>query len=158
HRETYSTYWRWSDSIVDEAMLTGRLRTVFGWTLHVGPDVNPRSLRNYPMQSHGAEMMRLAACLMTERGMVVCCPVHDAFLIEAGADEIGNVVEAAQCAMQEASELVLPGFPLRTDAKVIQHPDHYSDPRGGAMWDIVQALLVELPDLSQSGTRTCPTM
>src|SRR5262249_54748743 len=38
HRESYPTYWRWSDSVVDEAMLTGRLRTVFGWTLHVGPD------------------------------------------------------------------------------------------------------------------------
>jgi hypothetical protein len=157
HRETYSTYWRWSDSIVDEAMLTNRLRTAFGWTWHVDRDVNPRSIRNFPMQANGAEMMRLAACLMTERGIRVCCPVHDAFLIEANTDEIDRVVEAAQRAMREASELVLPGFPLRTDAKVVRYPDRYSDPRGRAMWDTVQALLVEA-NVSHSGTGTCPRM
>jgi hypothetical protein len=46
-------------------MLTGELRTVFGWTVRVGQDANPRSLRNFPMQANGAEMMRLAACLAT---------------------------------------------------------------------------------------------
>ena len=75
HRETYPRFWRWSDSVETEGMLGGPLRTVFGWTLHVGADVNPRSLRNYPMQANGAEMMRLACCLATERGIVVCCPV-----------------------------------------------------------------------------------
>jgi hypothetical protein len=39
------------------------------------------------LEVFGAEMMRLAACLATERGIQVCCPVHDAFLIEANADQ-----------------------------------------------------------------------
>jgi hypothetical protein len=143
HRETYTTYWRWSDSMVDEAMLKSRLRTAFGWTVHVGPDANPRSLRNFPMQANGAEMMRLAACLLTERGIAVCAPVHDAFLIEAGADEIEQAAEAAKQAMDEAARIVLAGFPLRADAKVIRHPDRYLDPRGQAMWETVQALLAE---------------
>jgi hypothetical protein len=158
HREAYATYWRWSDSVVDEAMLTGRLRTVFGWTLHIGPDVNPRSIRNFPMQANGAEMMRLAACLLTERGVMVCAPVHDAFLVEANADEIDSVVEAAQRAMREAGEIVLGGFQLRTDAKIVRYPERYSDPRGSAMWNTVEALLVGIPtqeDLYQSGTPTC---
>jgi DNA polymerase I-like protein with 3'-5' exonuclease and polymerase domains len=143
HRETYATYWRWSDAVADEAMLTGQMRTVFGWTLHVGADVNPRSLRNFPMQAHGGEMMRLAACLLTERGMQVCCPVHDAFLLEDAAEEIERTVAAAQEAMQEASEIVLPGFPLRTDAKIVSYPDRYSDPRGRCLWDTIQTLLTE---------------
>src|SRR5262249_40605246 len=134
---------QWSDAIETEAMLTGRLQTVLGWTLHVGPDVNPRSLRNFPMQANGAEMMRLAACLLTEQGITVSAPVHDAFLVEAGADEIESVVEAAQRIMREASEIVLAGFPLRTDAKIIRHPDRYLDPRGERFWQTVQALLVE---------------
>ena len=41
-------------------MLLNRLHTVFGWTVRVGPDANPRSLRNFPCQANGAEMMRLA--------------------------------------------------------------------------------------------------
>src|SRR3954464_13305113 len=55
----------------------------FGWPLHVGAAFNPRSLANFPMQANGAEMLRLACCLATERGIRVCAPVHDALLIEA---------------------------------------------------------------------------
>jgi hypothetical protein len=124
-----------------EGMLTGRLRTVFGWTVRVGADANPRSLRNFPMQANGAEMLRLACCLATERGIVVCAPVHDALLVEGPADGIEGVVAGTQWAMREASELVLPGFPLRTDAKVVRHPGRYVDERGRRMWETVLALL-----------------
>jgi hypothetical protein len=37
HHETYRTFWRWSDAVVDTAMLTGSLHTVFGWRVHLGP-------------------------------------------------------------------------------------------------------------------------
>src|SRR5262245_24874977 len=86
HRETYRKFWTWSDAAVDTAMLTGSLHTVFGWTVHVGENSNPRSLRNFPMQANGAEMLRLACCLATERGIEVCAPVHDAVLICAPLD------------------------------------------------------------------------
>ena len=69
HREVYPDYWRWVRLVVDEAILTGRLQTVFGWRLHVGKDANVRSLGNYPCQANGAEMLRLACCLATERGI-----------------------------------------------------------------------------------------
>src|SRR5262249_33578635 len=63
HHETYREFWRWSDAAVDHAKLTGKLHTCFGWVLHGCCDANPRSLRNFPMQAHGAEMLRLACCL-----------------------------------------------------------------------------------------------
>jgi hypothetical protein len=141
HRQTFRTFWTWSDAVQDEAMLTNRLRTVFGWTVHVGPDTAPTSLRNFPMQANGAEMMRLAACLATERGIGVCCPVHDAFLIEAATDDLEAEVARMRDAMREASELVLPGFPLRTDAKLVRYPDRYADERGRQMWTTVTTLL-----------------
>jgi DNA polymerase-1 len=61
HRETYRVFWAWSDRLVDYAMLTGRLHTAFGWCVRVPADANERSLRNFPMQANGAEMLRLAA-------------------------------------------------------------------------------------------------
>jgi DNA polymerase I-like protein with 3'-5' exonuclease and polymerase domains len=137
HKETFKTFWRWSDSVQDEAILGGRLRTVFGWTVHAGDKPNPRSLRNFPMQGNGAEMMRLACCLVTERGIKLCCPIHDALLIEAPAADIDAAVAATQTAMREASEIVLAGFSLRTDVKVVKHPDRYMDKRGKAMWEAV---------------------
>src|SRR5262249_26876308 len=103
HHETYRAFWRWSDAAVDHAMLSGTLHTVFGWTLHVGRTPNARSLRNFPMQANGAEMLRLACCYATERGIRVCAPVHDAILIEAPAEELDAAVEATQRAMADAS-------------------------------------------------------
>jgi hypothetical protein len=56
HRETYRKFWRWSDGCVDQAMLYGSLQTVFGWHLRIGESPNPRSLRNFPMQSNGGNV------------------------------------------------------------------------------------------------------
>jgi hypothetical protein len=143
HRQTYPAFWRWSDAAVDHAVLVGHLHTVFGWQVHCGPEANPRGFRNYPMQANGADMLRLACCLATERGVWVCAPVHDALLIEAPAGEIERAVATTEAAMREASALVLGGFTLRSDPepKVIYHPDRYTDPRGEQMWRTVMDLL-----------------
>lgn len=141
HRETYRIFWRWIEATVDYAMLHNRLVTCFGWPMHLGPWPNPRSILNFPMQAHGAEMMRLAACLLTERGFRVCAPVHDAFLLESPVGEVQATVAEARKAMAEASSIVLNGFMLRTEAKVFAYPDRYMDKRGAAMWKLVWGLI-----------------
>jgi hypothetical protein len=143
HQETFRRFWEWSEQVEMEGMLTGRLQTVFGWTVHVGTDANPRSLRNFPMQGNGAEMLRLACCLTTERGIRVCAPVHDALLVEADACDIDAVVIQTQEAMREASAIILNGFEVRVDAKVVRWPDRYMDERGKTMWETVNRLLAE---------------
>jgi hypothetical protein len=141
HRDTYRRFWRWSDGVLDYAFLHGSLYTAFGWQLHVGPATNPRSIRNFPMQANGAEMLRLACCLATEDRIAVCAPVHDALLIEAAIDEIDDAVARAQQAMAEASRLVLGGLELRSEATVIRYPERYIDERGRQMWETVQDLV-----------------
>jgi hypothetical protein len=143
HRETFPRFWAWSDAIENQGLLSGELQTVFGWRVHVGQGGNPRSLRNFPMQGNGAEMLRLACCLATERGISVCCPVHDALLIESTIAEIEEAVNLTRSAMAEASRVVLAGFELATEAKVVRYPDRYSDPRGVRMWETVNRLLDE---------------
>jgi DNA polymerase I-like protein with 3'-5' exonuclease and polymerase domains len=145
HRRTYPRYWAWSDAIETRAMLLGELLSAFGWAVHTGPEANPRSLRNFPLQANGAEMLRIACCLATEAGITICAPVHDALLIEADADAIDAAVAECQGYMRKASEIVLAGFPLRSDAKIVRYPDHYADPRGERMYATVQKLLAELP-------------
>jgi len=66
HREVYKVFWRLLDNTVDKTVLDRRQQTVFGWTNHVRPDFNARSLRNFFMQANGAEMLRLACCLGVE--------------------------------------------------------------------------------------------
>ena len=135
HHETYRQFWRWSDTVVDHAKLTGMIHTCFGWTLHGCCGANPRSLRNFQMQAHGAEMLRLACCMVTERGIQVCAPVHDALLIEAPLDEIDTAIAATRELMAEASRIVLSGFEVRTDVKVVRYPERFTDKRGTRMWD-----------------------
>ncbi len=143
HASTYRVFWKWSDACLDHANLHRVLYTTFGWPIHVDSDANPRSLRNFPMQANGAEMLRLACCLITEAGIQVCAPVHDALLIEASLADLEATIAAAQELMAMASEVVLDGFRLRSDAKIVRYPDRYMDDRGKQMWDKVIALIRE---------------
>jgi DNA polymerase-1 len=141
HRETYRRFWRWSDAAVDTAMLIGSLHTVFGWHVRTGENPNPRSLRNFPMQGNGSELLRLACCLATEQGIEVCAPVHDAVLICAPVDRIEADVIEMRRAMVEASRIVLGGFELGTDVSVTRYPERYMDGRGHVMWQRATELL-----------------
>ena len=57
------------------------------------------------------------------------------------SDEIEDLVARTQAIMTEASLLVTPGFPLRTDSEVVRWPDRYMDPRGSNMWNAVMKTL-----------------
>jgi len=96
------------------------------------------------MQANGAEMLRLACCLAVERGVKVCASVHDAILIEAPLNQLDQTIESAQQAMEEASELVLHKFRLRSDAETTRYPDRYMDGRGTKMWDTVWNIMNQI--------------
>jgi hypothetical protein len=141
HRRTYRRFWKWSDSAVDESVLGGRLWAGFGWQIHTRDELNDRSLRNFPMQANGAEMLRIASILLTEAGIRVCAPVHDALLIEAPLDELDAAITTTKALMQEASRIVLDGFELGSDVKEVRYPERYMDKRGVVMWNKVMRLL-----------------
>ncbi len=144
HRATYKVFWEWSEGVLNYAMLMGKIWTVFGWEIHIDKQANPRSLQNFPMQANGAEMLRLACCLATERGIQVCAPVHDAILIEAPLSELDDCIAKTQELMAQASKYVLGGFRLRSDVDTIRYPDRYMDERGEKMWNTIQDCLNEL--------------
>jgi len=144
HHEVFKVFWRWSDQALDHAMLCGWQRSVFGWTHRLFADPqgpNPRSARNFHMQTNGAEMLRLSCCQGVEAGVKICAPVHDAVMILSPIEAIVQDVRLMQQCMEDASATVLNGFRLRTEAKIVQHPDHYSDPRGEMMFAKVLSLL-----------------
>lgn len=141
YRETYSKFRVWSDAAVDHAMLHGSLHTTFGWPIHVDETTNPRSLRNFPMQANAAEILRLSCIFATERGVEVCAPIHDALLICAPLDCLEADIATTRAAMADASCLVLAGFEIRTDVKIVRCPDRYTDKRGAVMWQRIMSLI-----------------
>lgn len=131
----------WLDSITAQAQLRGYLSTRLGWTLKTAPHHRPTAQRNFPMQGNGNEMLRLACCFATERGVQVVAPVHDAVLIESDADRINGAVVEMRTAMDQASRIVLDGLVVDTDVKIITWPDRYADKRGRVMWSRVMGIL-----------------
>jgi DNA polymerase I len=156
HRRVYSRYWEWSEGMSQSAIFGRKIQTVFCWPMFVTSRTKPNTISNYPMQSHGSEMLRWACTFATERGVEIHAPVQDALLVGGPVDEIENVVSATQEAMAQASDLVLDGFILRTDTKIVRFPDRYSDERGAAMWGRVMRLLDELesqgPEIVTNGS------
>jgi DNA polymerase-1 len=144
HRQTYATFWNWSDGVLDYALNHLKLWTRFGWYLHITGIPNPRSIRNFPMQANGAEMLRLASCMGIEAGIRVIAPVHDALLIEAPLVDLDETTRQMQDLMRQASASVLDGFELRSDAKFVRAPERYLDERGTVMWNTVTELLAEM--------------
>ena len=77
--------------------------------------------------------------------MRICAPVHDAMLIEAPSDEIDAEVERTKEIMRDASRIVLGGFALSSDPKIVKYPDRYMDDRGVEMWNRVMRIMGHLP-------------
>jgi DNA polymerase I len=149
HRTIFAQYWRWSDDWVQHALQTGVMRTAMGWTGRTGiTEFNERSIRNWPIQATGADILRIACILATRHGIKLLAPVHDAVLIEAPIAQIETDVALMQEIMRRASRIVLNAsaagtHELRTEAKIIRYPERYSDPRGAAIWARVLQLLAD---------------
>jgi hypothetical protein len=131
--------------VVNTGLLQRELSTHFGWRAKVVAETKTTTLQNFPAQAHGAEMLRLACCLIVEDGIQLCCPVHDSVVVEAGVDEIDEVVARTRQHMTEAGRAVLNGFEVKTDPEIIRFPDRYMDPRGERMWQLMM-------DLKTAGT------
>ena len=149
HHQQFAQYWAWSDDYIHHAMQTGVVRTVFSWTYHIGiiGQTNERSLRNWLIQSTGADILRIACILAARHGIKLLAPVHDAILIEAPIERIDADVKLMQEIMRRASRIVLNRdasgtHELRTE-KIFKYPAHFTDPRGDAIWTHVLELLAK---------------
>jgi DNA polymerase I len=147
HRELFAQYWAWSDDWVAHALQTGSMRTVFGWTCCTGiTELNERSIRNFPVQATGAEILRIACIFAARHRIGLLAPVHHAVLIESAIDCIEIDDARTQEIMRRASRVVLNAgadgtHELRTEAKIIRYPDRYTDKRGEEIWKRVCGLL-----------------
>jgi DNA polymerase I len=140
HKEIFPDYWQWSEDNLNHYLDGHALYGAMGWPLNPSLGTKTTTARNFKLQANGAEMMRLAAIAITAKGIRVCCPVHDAFLVEAPVGEIDEVVESVQVSMAEASSVVLGGPHIRTDVDIFRYPGRYKEKDGEAMWELVNGL------------------
>ena len=88
HQQRYPTFWAWRAEMVQRAMLQRSIVSEYdGWPLHLSHSPNKRTLYNFPMQSGGAEMLRLAANRLCDADLVPIMLVHDGILFEFDNEE-----------------------------------------------------------------------
>ena len=141
HQQAYPRFWAYAEQVVHTGAQGFILNSVFGFRRHIDANVQPRSLRNWPMQTNGGEMMRLATVAGIDAGLSIVALVHDALLLLAPLSLLKEQAQAMRAIMVRASEIVTGGFPLRVDVKLIRHPERYADPRGAEMWNRAMAAL-----------------
>ena len=79
--ETYDCYKEWKDEIQDRYRSEGFLDLPDGWVMW-GDNRNARSVGNFPVQGHGATIMRNAVRRAQDDGMEVIYTLHDALYIQ----------------------------------------------------------------------------
>jgi DNA polymerase I len=149
YARTYSRFWAWSQAIMDKARCYGDLWTTYGWLLKDGQHHKINTLRNWIMQSNGADMLRLATIFLVQEGIQVCMLIHDGIMVQAKLDEVEQVSKRTADLMAEASKLILNGFELRTDCKTIKYPDRYMDERGKEFWKKLNLRIAEQVEIDE---------
>jgi DNA polymerase I-like protein with 3'-5' exonuclease and polymerase domains len=144
HKATFKKFWQWQQQVLDSAFLNNKINTAYGWNLHLEGEVNPRTIRNFPMQANGAEIMRMAAILLEERGVEIVATVHDAFLIQAPIEVLDKHIAITQKSMEEAGAIVLNGFKLMSGIdNIAKYPENFIDKRGQAMFARIMKIINE---------------
>jgi DNA polymerase I len=160
HHDYYPVYWAWTEEATIFAPQRGRIFTPAGWSMKIDTSMegqkkssgkvhsNHRTLLNWPIQSTGGDMLRLACCMATEAGLRIACPVHDALLLVSSVDRIEEDTQKLRDIMAKASNITLGGvITCRTDAKIVRYPDRYMDDDGAEMWNKVLGWMQEYETL-----------
>ena len=145
HKQKFPRFWQWRAEKVQRAMLERYIESEFdGWPLRISTSPNKRTLYNYPMQSGGASMLRLATCRLCDAGLVPSMLVHDGILLELQNEEqVQHAIEI----MRQAGTEVCNGFEIGVDVdQRLEGGARYRDKREVAkkMWATVMGVLAEI--------------
>ena len=145
-RARFHVFEAYAQRVVDHAGLQLEIGTPFGWYMQCPSGINPRTVRNFPIQSTGAEILHVACVLAERRGIELVAPVHDAIMAEAPLDEEEEASAALDRCMRDASAVVLRGYELPTDVQIVRPGQHFFDERGVEMWGTITRLVAKLEE------------
>ena len=143
-RAQYRAFEAFTKSVVDHAGLMLEVGTPLGWIMQCPPGINPRTVRNFPMQSTAAEILHVAMVLAERRGISIVATVHDAMMAECDLDQVDDVSAALERVMRDAASVILRGHELPTDVQIVRPGETFFDKNGVEMWRTVSNVLAKL--------------
>lgn len=154
HQQRYPRYWEWRAEMVERAMFERRIESEFdGWPLHLSTSPNKRTLYNFPMQSGGASMLRLASNRLCDAGLAPNMLIHDGILVEVqDQEQVAQVLEIMRAAGTEVCRGLEVGADLEFDSR--KHGARFVDKRPVAisMWATIMDVLREIGALPKAGS------
>ncbi len=144
HKRRYPRFWQWRTDQTQIAMLKRRMDSISGWPLYITHSPNERTLYNFPMQSGGAEMLRLATVRLCDAGIVPIMLIHDGLLFEeTDPEKLDHAIEI----MRGAGRDVCGGLEIGVDIdQRLEGGTRYRDkrPDAQAMWSTIENKLQEI--------------
>ena len=142
--KAYNVYQEWIQSLKDRAMQRGYFITKYGWKYWLSDRemTNPRSLGNWPIQSHGSEIMRRAMIELDEVGFEISMIVHDAVLIHMDRKNSATNIRAVKQIMSDAAKEVI-GSEIPVDIEIIKD-SYVQQGEHGEMWNKLYEKLIKV--------------
>jgi hypothetical protein len=153
HYNAYPVYWAWSEEGIAQAYRDGFIESPLGWRLWTGQKTKRNSLLNFPAQSAGADVLRMACILAVDRGLgpYLCYPHHDAIYAHCPIEIAQDVGDAlAECFRQAGKIVCGDALELRCDQpEITVYPNRYKPENGGDVWAMVQEFLAKRSELPE---------
>ena len=147
----FPTYFKWISELIKFAAARGYLETKFGWKYFMS-DIeftNPRRLMNWPLQSHGSEILRRAMIDLYDSGYEISMPVHDALLIHMDRKGCAKKLKKLKTIMSAAAEKVI-GMSIPVDIKIIRK-GFSQDKEHQLRWDALYQKLLIAKECTDNG-------
>ena len=107
------------------------------------PPFNVRSLRNWPIQTLGPDILR-CACIRADRFRIeMLATAHDAVLIQGPEGRIEQDVACMAECMKQAARTLTDGFELRVDHEIKRVGERFVEERGRRTLAVVDQFLME---------------
>ena len=126
-RKAHRRYFDWIEAGLNSTWVRGSMHTRFGWPVNVPSDPNERSFMNFPLQAHGADILRILCCELTETGHDVCFPLHDSVGVEVPLGFEEELVTQIEDRMVKAASYLGSEVPIQIDSKILRPGDRYLD-------------------------------
>jgi DNA polymerase-1 len=141
HREAYRPFWRFVQDYRDRIAGGLPAYTPLGWRIQlgVGSDLNERSNGNWPVQSTGSDILRLAVIYTSRAGVPPCATIHDALAFVVPTAQADQMLAAAKQEMERAAYAVLGGH-IGVDVTRYDWPHVYKDEAGFDFYERVVRL------------------
>lgn len=132
HKDVYRVFWDYVSGVEQMARFRRCLYSVLGWRMRVPSKTRPTTIQNFPMQAGGAELMRAVTIQLVRARINLIAQVHDAFVIESDLCNIEADSQFTRQTIAKVSKAIF-GQPLKSEAKIVRHPDRYIDEDAGEM-------------------------